>query len=321
MKVYFWGTRGSLPASFDSSRVRPKLQEALRLARDAKLDTDEDIDAFIDGLPFHIRSTYGTNTPCVEIRGGGEPDSYVICDCGSGLRDFSNYVLEQHHPKPQTFHIIMSHFHWDHMVGFPFFVPAYVPGNKVHIYGVHKELEYPFKRQQEEPCFPVPMSIMGADIEFHKLEVGKEYDIGGFKVFSILQNHPGDAYGYSFAKDGQRIVYSSDSEHTVESNKEDYPFVEFFKDADVVIFDAQYELFDAIDTKASWGHSSNVSGVELAIRANAKRLCLFHNEHTADDETLDTFLEETRHYLDIYSEGHPLEIFLSYDGLEIDCSK
>ena len=80
MKVYFWGSRGSIPASFDSSRVRPKLQEALRLSRDAKLDTDKDIDAFIDNLPFHVRSTYGTNTPCVELRGGGEADSYVLCD-------------------------------------------------------------------------------------------------------------------------------------------------------------------------------------------------------------------------------------------------
>lgn len=317
MQVYFWGTRGSIPSTFDYNRVPSKLREALKQSQGKDLSSGEAIDAFIEELPFSVKGTYGTNTSCVEIRGG---DDYVICDCGSGLRDFGNYVLGQHHTEPQTFHIFMSHYHWDHIMGFPFFVPAFIPGNTIHIYGCHADNEHPFVRQQEQPSFPVPMSIMGADIQFHNLEPDKEYDIAGFKVRPKEQNHPGVAYGYRFEKDDQVVVYSSDSEHTTEANEEDYPFLDFFRDADVLIFDAQYELFDHIDTKANWGHSSNVMGVELSVRSGVKRLCIFHNEHTANDDTLEQFKQETINYLHIYDEHYPLEVTVAYDGLEIDCA-
>lgn len=216
---------------------------------------------------------------------------------------------------------MMSHYHWDHIMGFPFFVPAFVPGNIINIYGCHDDNEYPFVRQQEQPSFPVPMSIMGADIRFHKIEPDRDYEIAGLNVRAIKQNHPGVAYGYRFEKDNQVVVYSSDSEHTPDANRDDYPFLDFFRDADVLIFDAQYELFDHIDTKANWGHSSNVMGVELAVRSGVKRLCIFHNEHTADDAQLDQFLQETINYLHIYDENYPLEVIVSYDGLSIDCAK
>jgi ribonuclease BN (tRNA processing enzyme) len=317
MRVYFWGTRGSIPASFSTNKLRPKLREILELSQGKNLDSEDAIDKFIDELPFALKGTYGTNTSCVEIRGG---DEYVLCDCGSGLRDFSSYVWDLHHTKPQVFNIFMSHLHWDHITGFPFFVPAYIRGNKINIYSPHETAEAAFRRQQDVPSFPVPMNYMSSEIKFHTLDVNKAYDIAGFKVKVIQQNHPGVAYGYSFEKDGQKAVYSTDSEHTVESNKEGYPFIEFFKDADVLIFDAQYELFDAIDTKANWGHSSNVIGVELAVRSKVKRLCLFHNEHTADDEVLTRFLQETKNYLHIFKEDYPMEVHLSYDGLEIDCA-
>lgn len=317
MQVHFWGTRGSIPSTFNHQRVKAKLHHALKLAQGHQLPTDEAIDAFIEELPFDVRGTYGTNTSCVEIRGG---NAHVICDCGSGLRDFGGYILGKYHMEPQEYHIFMSHYHWDHILGFPFFVPAYIPGNKIHIYGCHEDNKFAFVRQQEQPSFPVPMSIMGATIEFHRLEADKEYDIAGFKVRPKEQNHPGVAYGYRFEKDGQTVVYSSDSEHTPEANRDDYPFLDFFRDADVLIFDAQYELFEHIDTKSNWGHSSNVMGVELAVRSGVKRLCIFHNEHTANDETLERFKLETINYLSIYDENYPLEVIVAYDGLNVDCS-
>jgi len=285
-----------------------------------KFATDEELKEFIEkDLPFAVRGSYGCNTSCVEIRSGEES---ILCDAGTGLRDFGNDVLQSSAQKKygqsHTFHIFISHLHWDHIQGFPFFVPAYIPGNHVHIYGFHRELEQAFVHQQDLPYFPVPLKNMKASITFTVLEQGQEYEIAGFKVQGMKQNHPGDSYGYRFEKEGKTIVYSTDSEHQKDADDEDYPFLDFFRNANVLIFDAQYPLVDALQTKENWGHSSNIVGVELSVKANVKCLCIFHTEPTCDDETLHQFLEDTRRYLQIYAGSHPLTIDLAYDGLEIE---
>lgn len=318
MEVYFWGTRGSLPASFKHSAATQKLREVFKRARGKDLASDEKLEGFLEELPFYLRGTYGTNTPCVEIRGGEAP---VLCDAGSGLRDFAVEMMSREDGSPKEYHLFMSHYHWDHIMGFPFFTPAYIPGHTIHIYGCHEDNAFALRRQQEQPSFPVPIDIMGAQLYFHQLEPDREYAIAGFKVRAIEQNHPGVSYGYRFEKDGQSVVYSTDSEHTPAANAEDYPFIEFFRDADVLIFDAQYELFEHIEAKVNWGHSSNVTGVELAVRSGAKRLCLFHNEHTATDQVLEGFELETVNYLSIYAKDYPLEVRVAYDGLRIDCAQ
>lgn len=179
-------------------------------------------------------------------------------------------------------------------------------------------MEETFLRQQESPNFPVPLAFMKADIRFEVLRPGEEYEIAGFRVKTMPQNHPGRSYGYRFEKDGKAIVYSTDSEHKEDANREDYGFLDFFKDADLLIFDAQYDLIDAIHNKENWGHSSNIIGVELSVRAGVKHLCLYHNEPTLDDAKLDKFLEETRRYASLYAESNPLNISLAYDGFVIE---
>lgn len=216
-----------------------------------------------------------------------------------------------------VFNLFISHPHWDHIQGFPFFVPAFVPGNVVNVFGCHESLPDVLRAQQETPFFPVPLAAMRAQINVRVLEPGREYDLAGHRVTAIRQNHPGGSYGYCFRRDGKKLVYSTDAEHTKDSEAEGYPFLDFFRDADLLIFDAQYKLLDAIHVKENWGHSSNMLGVELAVWAGVKRLCLFHNEHTCDDTELDRFLEETRKYLHLYAGDSPLAIDLAYDGLEI----
>lgn len=320
MKIRFWGTRGSLPASFSAEKTRKKLLWAIKESRRKAFRSDKEIEAFIDArFPFALRGSYGTNTSCVEIE---SEEEYVLCDAGTGLRDFGNHIVHSAHgrkvKKPNTFNIFMSHLHWDHIQGFPFFTPAYIPGNTVTIYGGHDTLERAYVRQQEPISFPVPLRAMRADIRFQVLEQGKEYRVGDLKVEMIRQNHPGDSYGYKFSRDGRTIIYSTDNEHKEEAYREDYPFLDFFRDADVLIFDAQYDLIDAIHVKENWGHSSNIIAVELSVKAGVKHLCLYHNEPTMDDEQLDKFLDDTRRYLVMYAEGHPLNISLAYDGLVID---
>src|SRR5262249_25393294 len=155
----------------------------------------------------------------------------------------------------------------DHIQGLPFFVPAYVPGNVIRIHGCHAAMREAFQRQQSPPCFPVDFQSLGATIEFVELEPGATRDVGGLSVQSLAQHHGGESYGYRFSQAGKTVVYSTDSEHKFEFLDDRYPFVEFFHDADVLIFDAMYSLADQVSVKEDWGHSSNLIAVELALAA------------------------------------------------------
>src|SRR5215469_10119404 len=155
LQVRFWGTRGSLPAPLRERAVRGKIRDALLAARGRALDTPEAIDAFIDlSLPFSVGGTFGGNTSCVEIVTGG--DEYVVCDLGTGVREFGNHVMAEHNPTAKRcFNVFLSHLHWDHIMGFPFFRPAYIPGNVIRIHSCHAALGEALHKQQSEPCFPV----------------------------------------------------------------------------------------------------------------------------------------------------------------------
>ena len=316
MRAIFWGARGSLPATIREERIKDKIFQVLTRARGISLDTDEAISSFIETLPFSLWSTYGCNTSCVEIKG---TESYIICDAGTGIRDFGGWVMKQQKAgAPNIFHLFISHPHWDHIQGFPFFTQAYIPGNQINIYGGHERLEEAFIRQQESISFPIPLGKMAADIRFNVMETGREYEIGGLKIRAIEQDHPGGSFSYRFSRQNKTIVYSTDSEHKTEDEEGKNIYLEFIRDADLLIFDAQYSLLDAMSIKENWGHSSNLLGVELAVEANVRRLVLFHNEHTCEDDQLEQFLEDTRQYLKIYDESSPLKIDLAYDGMDIE---
>lgn len=315
MKVHFWGSRGSLPTSLTAKQVRSKIAAAVREAVHLHLKSD-DVERFIDEkLPFSVKGSYGGNTSCVEISAG---DEFVLCDAGSGLRDFGNHVMDSGGGARKVYHIFLSHTHWDHIQGFPFFVPAYIPGNSIRIYSFHAEFEQVLRSQQQSLTFPVPLDCMQAEKQFILLEPDREYEIAGFRVKGIKQNHPGDSYGYCFEKEGRKVVYSTDSEHKEDVWEGDRRVIHFFRDADLLIFDAQYSFWESVYVKENWGHSSNIMGVELSVAADVKRLCLFHNEPLCDDETLDKFLQNTRNYLSIYSDKSPLKIDLAFDGMELE---
>jgi phosphoribosyl 1,2-cyclic phosphodiesterase len=314
--VRFWGTRGSLPVSLDVAGVRAKLAAALRAANGRAFASDADLDAYVDGLPFEVGGTFGGNTSCVELLTGER--EYVACDLGSGLRPFGQAVIARHGPAaPQTYHLFVSHVHWDHIMGLPFFGPAYIPGNRLVFYGGHDNLEEALRRQMEPPSFPVGFDVFRAATEFVHLAPDATHDVAGMRVTLKRQHHAGDSYGYRFEKDGRTIVYSTDSEHRLTEPGELVAFTEFFRDADLVIFDAMYSLAEATSVKADWGHSSNIVGVELCQAAKAKELCLFHHEPALDDAALAKMLAETRRFEEITRGAMALRISAAYDGLEL----
>jgi phosphoribosyl 1,2-cyclic phosphodiesterase len=316
-RIRFWGTRGSLPVALTASAVRRKIVAALRGASGRTFSTDAEAERYVDALPFADAGTYGGHTSCVEIETGGT--EYVLCDLGSGLRPFGSAALARHGAaSPQTYHIFVSHLHWDHIMGLPFFAPAYIPGNRILIYGSHAWLESALRRQQDAPSFPVDFSFLRADIEFVHLEPDQPHSAAGMTVTTMLQRHAGDSYGYRFQANGRSLVYTTDSEHKLDDPMETESYAAFFRGADVVIFDAMYSLADAVSIRADWGHSSNVVGVELCQLAGARHLVLFHHEPAYSDQAIDAVLADTRRLEEITRTGQPLKVSAAYDGMEIE---
>jgi phosphoribosyl 1,2-cyclic phosphodiesterase len=319
MRIRFWGTRGSLPVASEEPAIRDKVKRALLKAAGRQFADEAALDRFIDTeLEFPVRAGYGGNTSCVEIVGG---DFYTICDMGSGLRCFGQQMLAQHGPgRSQVYNFFMSHVHWDHIMGFPFFPPAYIPGNTIRIHGGHSVgvLEEAFRRQQSDPCFPVHWDHLRANISFVPLAADCWHEIGGLRVKAKLQPHPGDSYGYRFEKAGRCMIYSTDGEHKLKSEEETAAMVEFYRDADLLVFDSMYSLKEMMDAKSDWGHSSNIVGVDLCLRAQVRHYCMFHHEPSDNDDTIHSRLGETRRYAEIAGENHSLQVSTAYDGLVID---
>ena len=323
MLIRFWGTRGSIPSPLHAAAVRAKVRAALMKTIGRTLDTVQRVDAFMsEQLDFATTGTFGGNSSCVQVESGpAGGDEYFILDAGTGLREFGRYhVATRGAQRKSVFNIVLSHVHWDHIIGFPFFAPAFVAGNLIRIHGCHPEREVlreAFARLMSAPCFPVEFDHLPAAIEFVPMEPARTYTIGGFAVRAVKQYHPSDSYGYRIEKHGKIAVYSTDSEHKPAEKGEGYSLADFFKNADLVIFDAQYSLAETIGSKEDWGHSSNIVGVELCQRAGAKHLCLFHHEPSLDDAVLQRILQETIQVETLSRRGAPLRISSAYDGLEI----
>ena len=315
MRITFWGTRGSLPVALTAEMVRQKLIKAFNAAIGTPLDTPDRIEEFVDTqLPFSTAGTFGGHSSCLQLDTGSS--DIIMLDLGSGARPCGLAAMKVTAGKGR-YHIFLSHPHWDHIMGFPFFVPAYLPGNRITIYGGHDALQDLFCIQQSVPFFPVNFDALGADIDFVRLEPDKCYDIAGMKVSIMKQLHGGDSYGYRFECNGKTVVYATDSEHKPDDVDQMKKVVSFFQDADAVIFDAMYSLADAMLLRETWGHSSNMVGTELCQAANVKRLCLFHHDPLFDDDKLLAIHNETRRLEAIIRNDAPLDIITAYDGLEL----
>ena len=162
MLVRFWGTRGSLPVAPTADIIQKKIAQALVAADGRRFADEVEAEAFVETeLSFAAGGTYGGATPCVELEAG--TSSYFVCDMGSGLRQFGLDSMRRNsagHAK--TYNFFQSHLHWDHIMGFPFFAPVYIPGNRIVIHGCHAVLEEAFRRQQAAPSFPVDFSQLAA---------------------------------------------------------------------------------------------------------------------------------------------------------------
>jgi phosphoribosyl 1,2-cyclic phosphodiesterase len=234
---------------------------------------------------------YGGNTPCVEMR---VANHRLIFDGGTGLRVLGQSLLSQ---MPVNAHLFFTHSHWDHIQGFPFFVPAFIKGNCFHIYGAISPngatIEQRLNDQMLHPNFPVPLQVMGADLKFYDIKVGQSVEIGDVLVQNALLNHPGEAVGYRVSWQGYAAAYVTDTEHF--PDRVDENVLSLAKDVDVLIYDAAYtdeEYYSTKSSKVGWGHSTWQEAVKLAKAANVKKLVIFHHDPLHNDDFLDQVGEQ-----------------------------
>ncbi|HEY9879001.1 MAG TPA: MBL fold metallo-hydrolase [Leptolyngbyaceae cyanobacterium] len=252
---------------------------------------------------------YGGNTSCIEMMIGGRR---LIFDGGTGLRELGLSLLRE---MPLEANLFFTHSHWDHIQGFPFFVPAFVPGNRFYIYGAiapnGSTIEQRLNDQMLHPNFPVPLQIMGADLKFCDIEIGETVKVDDIVVENALLNHPGEAVGYRVSWKGRVAAYISDTEHFPDRLDENVLWLA--RDADIMIYDATYtdaEYYNEKSSKVGWGHSTWQEAVKIAKAANVRKLIIFHHDPIHSDDFMDKVALDT-------AAAFPNSI-VAREGMEID---
>jgi len=251
LRVKFWGVRGSLPT------------------------------------PGRGTVHYGGNTSCVEVRCG---DDIIILDAGTGLRALGTSLMVEFKNRPLNLTLLLTHTHWDHIHGLPFFAPIYNPQCRLRILGcegARKGLVDALTGQMESTYFPVPFAKVPGNIEVEEFKE-LNFEIGPFLIRAQRANHPGLCVGYRlFTPDGL-VCFFPDTEPR--TGGEDREMIEFIRDSDVLILDSQYDK-DEYKTHTGWGHGCLDDSVALALAANVKKLFLFHHDPDHDDKKLAQFVK------------------------------
>ncbi len=270
MNIKFWGVRGSIPTPITTGQIRRKAEQLLKNAGNIDLDDELAVKRFIDSRSIVDLGTVGGNTSCVELRAG---DSIFVFDAGSGIRSLGLELMKTEFGNGGgEVNIFLSHTHWDHIMGFPFFTPAFIPGNRINFFGCHDRLEERITTQQAPDHFPVSIDTMASEKTFNILTPGETVEIGGAKIIPFKMSHPGEAFGYRVEFDSKVFVYASDTE--MKSTKEED--TKYLAKADLLVLDTMYTIGDVL-TKTDWGHCSSLIGVDLAHAENVRRLALFHH--------------------------------------------
>jgi phosphoribosyl 1,2-cyclic phosphodiesterase/CheY-like chemotaxis protein len=264
MAVQFWGIRGTLP------------------------------------VPGKLTVEYGGNTNCVTLLISHK--HFFIFDAGSGIKELSNHLMHEN-KFPMAAKIFISHPHYDHINGFPFFKPLYIKGNEFEILGASQgeiSVEKLISDQMDSIYFPITMNEFAAKLTFKDL-VENSYDMDGIQVKTLLLNHPGNCLGYRIEHNNKSFCYITDNEIYLEDSPQYNQFevdrlIHFMSDADFVVIDSTY-TDEEYPKKIGWGHSSIGRVVDIADKATVKTLCLYHHDPDQFDKDIDLKLEHARSLL------------------------
>jgi phosphoribosyl 1,2-cyclic phosphodiesterase len=264
---------------------------------------------------------YGGNTPCLELIAAD--GTQFILDCGTGLRMLGNRGAASGTARSPEAHIFVTHYHWDHIQGIPFFAPLYAENNEFHFYSFRSKflgresLKQVFEAQMAMPYFPVDLSAMSAKRKFKEVSGDDSFTIGENRVTAKWLNHPQGCLGFRIQTPAGTVVYATDNEPGDE--KLDKALRELADGADIFINDAQYTPEQLASTRRGWGHSSWRDGVRVAREAAAKTLVLFHHDPDSTDRMVDTLLRQAREEFDsVFAASEGMVITLGAPGERVE---
>jgi phosphoribosyl 1,2-cyclic phosphodiesterase len=275
---------------------------------------------------------YGGNTSCIELRVDGE---ILILDCGTGIRGLGDELLTEFHGQPLNLTLLITHSHWDHVQGFPFFQPAYEARNQIRVFGfegAREGLAGIFSGQMESPYFPIGLGQLPGHLVFEELKQ-MHFDVGSVPVQAAFVNHPGICVGYRINVRGRHVVYVPDHEPFLRkvaasgrpdgqpldveefARREDERFVDFIRGADLLILDAQYDEAE-YQHHVGWGHCCVDDAIDLAVRGGVRRLFLFHHDPSHTDDKLDDMLAKARQVA--ARRDASLHVEMAREGLKVE---
>ena len=283
-KLVFWGVRGSTPT----------------LERDTW--------------------RYGGNTPCLELTA---PDgTHFILDCGTGLRLLGKRWAQAHSDFGTEAHVLVTHYHWDHIQGIPFFLPFFESQNRFHFYSFQSKFLGPdtlrqvLDSQLASPYFPVDVNMMLSTRSFREVGGGEKWEVEGTRITTAWLNHPQGCLGYRLDTTAGSVVYATDNEPGVPEF--DKSIRQFAQGADVLVYDAQYSPEQVASTRRGWGHSSWLEGVKIAREARVKNLVLFHHNPDSPDNVVDGFLSAARQeFPATWAAAEGMSLTLSERGVDV----
>jgi phosphoribosyl 1,2-cyclic phosphodiesterase len=294
MKVKFWGVRGSLPtAPMPVQRVKD-VEEVLYSFFQKGYSQSSQVQEFILQSSIFDLGGYGTATTCVEVK-SSNGDSLII-DGGTGIRRVSDMMLKNNTmASGKPVHILMTHFHWDHILGLNFFTPLFMKGARIHFYGVQPDLESSIKAIFKKPFFPVEFSELQSDIHFYQLTPRKPVQIEDFTVTPYLLDHPDPCWGFKIENDGKTYAHCVDTEGVRHERDLLGPDLPLYQGVDLMYFDAQYTLPELAE-KQNWGHSASQIGLEIALREGIKNVIFGHHDPGAGSKQISKLRHETAEF-------------------------
>lgn len=292
MRLKLWGVRGSLPSPISPENLNLRFENLLdQYAKFYSMNPDLTPSSFLSSLPQYQVGGYGGHTTCAEIC---THKTRLIIDAGSGIQALSQHLMATD-PTITDYHIYITHFHWDHLIGLSFFVPMYIPGKNIHFYGVHRELEPMIRSLFKKPNFPVPFDSLASKSFFHIMPPREEFQIGDLKLKAYSLDHPDPCWGLRIEHENKSIAWCVDNEAIRTSAEELGEDNQLYHNADLMIFDAQYSFSEGL-TRINWGHSNGPIGLDIAIRENIKKVLFVHHDPSASDEAIHKAEQQTQAY-------------------------
>ena len=295
-----------------NGQLRDKVRALLEEATPADLASSATIDAYLDRSPHSW--TYGGNTSCVEVSFG---DTVFVLDAGTGLRPFSGQLLADGRAKTAQLHMCFTHFHWDHICGFPFFAPIYMPGREIHVWSGRSDAQELLSSQMSGAHFPVKWPNLPSRILCGQLPENEPTRIGDAVVRVLPLIHPDKAYGYRIEHGGRTVCYLTDTEVSKAPHRLAETYAAFVDGADVVIVDAMYGFLDYHD-HINFGHSTIFNFIDFFREADIGELVIFHHDPLASDPAVPRLRNDAARYKELIAPRAEWSLSAGHEGMAWD---